>query len=66
MKGNCGHVVRVVKPNDGLQPDLGIDRPAVQVFNDNDQFYHEIFETQIELDEFIQRLRNAGREAFGS
>lgn len=66
MKGNCLHIINVVKPNDGMTPELEITAPTVQMFNDNDQFYHQIFETETELEAFIEQLRTAGREAFSN
>lgn len=64
MKGNCKHLTQTVMLHEDGER-FGDFAPAVQLFNDDDGFYHTIFETAAEVEEFIAQLRKVSSEAFG-
>jgi hypothetical protein len=53
----CKHIVKSDTGED--------DKPVVALFNDNDEFYVELFKSRSAVDEFIERLTKSADEAFG-
>lgn len=49
--GNCGHVVSA-------------DKGEVELSNDDDPYYYQIFKSLAELNSLIEELKEAGRKAF--
>ncbi len=56
MKGNCRHIIEEEDKEEG---------GGVFLYNDQDGYYDQTFETKEELNDFIQELVDMGKKVFG-